>query len=86
MPGTMNPRNRDLLVLTKKETMNQQELEHEIELLNDLFYLVESSNAACIANEVIDLNRYKVIRKLHRVKQIMQEQTLKPFVFISNKN
>jgi hypothetical protein len=82
----MNPRNRDLLVLTKKETMNQQELEHEIELLNDLFYLVESSNALCIANEVFDVNRYKVIRKLHKVKQIIKEQKLKPFVFISNKN
>ena len=82
----MNPRNRDLLVLTKKELMNQQELEHEIELLNDLFYLVESSNAFCIANEVIDINRYKVIRKLHQVRQILKEQKLKPFVFISNKN
>ena len=82
----MNPRNRDLLVLTKKELMNQKELEHEIELLNDLFYLVESSNALCIANEVIDVNRYKVISKLHQVRQILGEQKLKPFVFISNKN
>ena len=82
----MNPRNRDLLVLTKKELMNQQELEHEIELLNDLFYLVENSNALCIANEVIDINRYKVIRKLQQVRQILKEQQLKPFVFISNKN
>ena len=82
----MNPRNRDLLVLTKKEILNQEELEHEIELLNDLFYLVESSEAFCIANEVIDVNRYKVIRKLHKVRQILQEQRLKPFVFISNKN
>jgi hypothetical protein len=82
----MNPRNRDLLVLTKKELMNQQELEHEIELLNDLFFLVESSDALCTANEVIDVNRYKVIRKLHQVKQVLKEQKLKPFVFISNKN
>ena len=82
----MNPRNRDLLVLTKKEILNQEELEHEIELLNDLFYLVESSEAFCLANEVIDINRYKVIRKLHKVRQILQEQKLKPFVFISNKN
>lgn len=82
----MNPRNRDLLVLTKRETMNQQELEHEIELLNDLFYLVENSDALCIANEVIDINCYKVIYKLHKVRQILKEQKLKPFVFISNKN
>jgi len=82
----MNPRDRDLLVLTKKEMMNQQELEHEIELLNDLFYLVESSDALCVANEVIDINQYKVITKLPKVRQIIKEQKLRPFVFISNKN
>jgi hypothetical protein len=82
----MNPRNRDLLVLTKKEMMNQQELEHEIELLNDLFFLVESSDALCIANEVIDLNRNKLIRKLKHVQRLLKEPRLKPFVFISNKN
>ena len=82
----MNPQNRDLLVLTKKELMNQQELEHEIELLNSLFHLVEHSDAFYIANEVIDINRYKVIRKLQKVRQVLKEQKLKPFVFISNKN
>lgn len=82
----MNPRNRDLLVLTKKETMDQQQLEHEIELLNALFYKVESSDALCKANEVIDVNRYKVIRKHQTILQILKEQKLKPFVFICNKN
>jgi len=82
----MNPRNRDLLVLTKKDSMNQAELEHEIELLNGLFYLVESSNSVCLANEVIDINRYRIIRKLRTVRKILDEPIMKPFVFISNKN
>jgi hypothetical protein len=82
----MNPRNRDLLVFTKKEMMNQHELERQIELLNDLFYRVEASNAAYMANEVIDVNRNKVITKLKHVRTILQAQQLKPFVFISNKN
>ena len=82
----MNPRNRDLLVLTKKDSMNQAELEHEIELLNGLFYLVESSNAVCLASEVIDINRYKIICKLRMVRKILEEPILRPFVFISNKN
>jgi hypothetical protein len=82
----MNPHNRDLLVFTKKETMNQHELEHQIELLNDLFYLVEASNAAYIANEVIDVNCNKVITRLKKVRTILQAKQLKPFVFISNKN
>jgi hypothetical protein len=82
----MNPRNRDLLVFTRKEKMNQHELERQIELLNNLFYLVEASNAAYIANEVIDINRNKIISKLKHVRAILQAQQLTPFVFISNKN
>lgn len=82
----MNPRNRDLLVLTKRENMNDSELEHEIEVLNDLFYLVECSNAVCVANEIIDVNRYRIIRKGPAVRQALRERRHKPFVFISNNN
>ncbi len=82
----MNPRNRDLLVFTKKQIMDKAELERQIEQLNDLFYLVETSNAACISNEVIDVNRYKIITDVNRVRLILQSQHMKPFVFISNKN
>ncbi len=82
----MNPRNRDLLVFTRKEMMNEHELERQIELLNDLFYIVEASNAAYVANEIIDVNRNKIISKLKHVRTILQEQRLTPFVFISNKN
>lgn len=82
----MNSRNRDLLVFTRREKMNQHELERQIELLNNLFYLVEASNAAYIANEVIDVNRNKIISKQKNVRSILQAQQLAPFVFISNKN
>lgn len=81
-----NPQNRDLLVLTKKETMNPIELEQEVELLVDLLYHVEQMDAFCIANEIIDINRYKVIRKAHLIRQAVREKKLKPFVFISNNN
>ena len=82
----MNPRNRDLLVFTNKSNMNQHELERQIELLNDLFYSLEVSNAAFIANEIIDVNRYKIITRPSKVSAILQSHQLKPFVFISNKN
>lgn len=81
-----NPQNRDLLVLTKKETMNSRELEQEVELLVDLLYHVEQIDAFCVANEIIDLNRYKIIQKPHLIKQALREKKLKPFVFISNNN
>lgn len=81
-----NPQNRDLLVLTKKETMNPRELEQEVELLVDLLYHVEQMDAFCVANEIIDLNRYKIIQKPHLIRQAVREKKLKPFVFISNNN
>jgi hypothetical protein len=82
----MNPQNRDLLVLTKKVTLNPEELEHEVELLIDLLYEVEKIEAFCVANEVLDLNRYKIIHGKGQIQQIVKDKKLKPFVFISNKN
>ncbi len=82
----MSPQNRDLLVLTKKNTMNPLELEHEVELITELLYHVENAEAFCIANEIIDLNRYKIIHKAHLIEKVIREKEMKPFVFISNKN
>lgn len=82
----MTPRNRDLLVLTKKETMKPGELEHEVELLVDILYHVEQMDVFCVANELIDLNRYKIIQKPRLIRQAVREKKLKPFVFISNNN
>lgn len=82
----MSPRNRDLLVLTKKTALNARELEQEIELLNDLLYLVESCNTVCIVNEIIDVNRYKILNKTYQVRKVLKDENLKPFVFICNKN
>jgi hypothetical protein len=82
----MSPQNRDLLVLAKKDTINPQELEHQVQLLVDLLYEAEKIDAFCIANEVIDLKRYKIIHKPHLIQKIIREKRVKPFVFISNKN
>ena len=80
------PGNRDLLVLTKSSTMTPQELQHEVELLQGLLYHAERMDVFCIANEIIDVNRYKVIQKPYVIWQTARAETLKPFVFISNKN
>lgn len=77
---------RDLLVLTGRITMNQQEFDHQVELLNDLLYHVESLNAFCTANEVIDVNKHKVIQKKRIIQKIVKSSSLKPFIFISSKN
>ncbi len=82
----MNPQNRDLLLLTNKETLDPLELEHEIELIIDILHKVENDGAFCVANEIIDLNRYRVIHKTNIIMNMVREKTLKPFIFICNKN
>lgn len=79
----MQTPNRDLLVLAKN---NQLQLEQEVEQLNQLLYHVENENAFCIANEVIDVNRCKVIKQPHLIIRTIRSGALKPFVFINNKN
>lgn len=82
----MTTPNRDLLVLTSKVTMNAKQLEQQVELLNNLLFTAESVNVFCTVNEVIDLNKYKIITAPQLIQQIARQRTLKPFVFISNKN
>lgn len=78
--------NRDLLVLVKDESMNEQAIEHEVEKLNEMLFFAESIECFCVAHEVIDMNRYRIIEKPEQVRRIIQQFDLKPFQFISNKN
>ena len=76
----------DLLVLTGKRTMNKEELEKQVRLLNNLLYHVEQISVWCAAHEIIDVNKGKVIQKQHLIQQITSSDSLPPFVFINNKN
>lgn len=82
----MKATNRDLLVLIKKATISSKALELEIDCLNKILFSVENIHQFCIANEVIDVNRYKIISKPHLVRHAIQERRNKAFVFINCKN
>lgn len=82
----MKTGNRDLLVLMKHDSISDAAMEHEVDLLSTLLYSVENLQSFCIANEVIDLNNYKIIQKPHLIQQAIREKSHKPFVFICNKN
>ncbi len=83
----MFSQNRDLLVLAKRDDSDPEALEQEVELLNELLYHVENMDVFCTVNEVIDINRYKIIRKPAAIVKVFQaRRELKPFVFINNKN
>ena len=70
----------------KHDTISEAAMEHEVDLLSSLLYSVESLQSFCIANEVIDINKYKIIQKPYLIQQAIREKSHKPFVFICNKN
>ena len=82
----MNKSNRDLLVLFKEDVMSPQAIEHEVELLHELLYLVERIENLIVAHEVINVNRYKIQNDLHLVRETIRTKKLKPFVFLNNNN
>jgi hypothetical protein len=82
----MNRINRDLLVLFNQELMSPQAIENEVELLHEMLFSVERLDNLVSVHEIIDLNRYKVIKKDVAVRKIIRQQDLKPFVFLSCKN
>ncbi|MEO7308676.1 MAG: hypothetical protein ABIR78_03010 [Ferruginibacter sp.] len=82
----MNNPNRDLLVLFNQELMTPQSIEHEVELLHQLLYAIERIENLIIAHEILDLNKYRVIRKPIQLRKLIRQQQLKPFVFLNCKN
>jgi hypothetical protein len=82
----MKTGNRDLLVLMKENALSQEAMEHEVEVLNTILYDVENLHSFCIANEVIDINNYRIVQKPHLIQKTIREKGEKPFVFICNKN
>ncbi len=75
-----------MLVLLKDESMDNQAIEHEVELINEMLFHVESPETFCRANEIIDMNKYKVLHDQKYLVQLMYQSELKPFIFLCNKN
>jgi hypothetical protein len=78
--------NRDLLVLLKDESMSSKAIELEVKNLNEILFDVESSDKFCLAHEIIDLNKFKIIRKRSQLLQAANEKDMKPFIFLNNLN
>ncbi|ODT52666.1 MAG: hypothetical protein ABS68_08845 [Niastella sp. SCN 39-18] len=82
----MYSENRDLLVLLKHELMKPQDMEREVAHLHELLFHIEQSDNIAKAHEIIDLNKYKVIRKAVIVKDYIRSKKEIPFVFLNNRN
>lgn len=64
--------------------MSGAAFERQVEQLHELLYHAESWENFCTANEVININRSRIISKPHLIEKALRDK--KPFVFISNKN
>jgi len=82
----MRKENRDLLVLSKNVCTDANALQNEIIKLGQLLHAVENLHSFCVANEIIDVNKYKIITKPYQIQQRIRQRNIKPFVFIINKN
>lgn len=82
----MNDMNRDLLVLSSAANKNPLILKRELAMLNQILFHTENWETFSIANEIIDINRHKIIRKTFLIQKILTEKKQKAFVFTCNKN
>ena len=82
----MNFAGRDLLVLSDKIASSPQQLEQEVRSLHHLLYAVENTDTFCQANEVINLNTYRIIHKPRLIERSLREMEYKPFIFLCNRN
>lgn len=71
--------------MSKKGPSDNRELDREIENLHQLLFNAESLENFCVANEIIDINRYKIIQHPAKISKIIKRK-LKPFQFVNNKN
>jgi hypothetical protein len=83
---TMNRQNRDLILLRKDALPNQKTIDQEVASLNSLLQAVETSPHFCDSFELIDLNKFKVIKKTHILSMAVKSNKKKPFEFLINCN
>ena len=82
----MNNNHRDLLLLFNHELMTPKALELELSRLHVLLYNIDSSENVANSCELIDLNRYKIIKNYIEVRNYLRSRQKKPFVFLNNRN
>lgn len=82
----MKNSNRDLLVLVKDAYTNNEAMQFELQQLNMLLVNFETLESFCMAHEVFDIQKFRVLTKRSQLQKIIEKETLKPFMFICNKN
>lgn len=82
----MKNANRDLLVLVKDAYSDKEAMQHELNQLNNLLLRFETVDSFCMAHEIIDLQKYRILTGKSQLQKVIEKDEIKPFVFICNKN
>lgn len=82
----MKRQTRDLLLLRKDEAQDQKSIEIEVAVLNNLLQHVETTAALCVAYELVDLNRFKILHDQLSISKVLKPNALKPFQFLVSRN
>jgi hypothetical protein len=82
----MKRQTRDLLLLRKDEVQDEKSIEMEVAVLNNLLQNVETTAALCVAYELIDINRFKILHDQLSISKALKPNALKPFQFLVNRN
>lgn len=82
----MKRQTRDLLLLRKDDVWDENSIEMEIAVLNNLLQNVETTAALCVAYELIDINRFKILHDQPSISKVLKPNALKPFQFLVNRN
>jgi hypothetical protein len=77
---------RDLLVLINNEYHSQHAINHQVEWLHDVLFHVEAIDNFCIAHELINVNRHKIVSSPQKIKKEILRKKETAFVFLNNKN
>ncbi len=78
--------NRDLMVVLRENHTDAEWLNAETEWLNKMLNRVELTSNLARSCEVLNLSRFKIEKKYDRVLKALKEKSLKPFIFVFNKN
>ena len=82
----MKRQTRDLLLLRKDEVQDKTSIEMEIAVLNNMLQNVETTAALCVAYELVDLNRFKILHDQLSISKVLKPNALKPFQFLVSRN
>ena len=63
-----------------------REHEQDIIRLHELLYETERMAIFCNVTEIVDMNRYKIRSNPNEIRRVVAGKTLRPFVFLFNKN